>query len=60
MTRPPGETFYGGCAGWFMDPDGHLWEIAVDHCQVCGAVVGMGVRFLHLGLCDACRATPTN
>ncbi|HEX5097688.1 MAG TPA: VOC family protein [Acidimicrobiia bacterium] len=22
------ETFYGGYAGWFADPDGHVWEIA--------------------------------
>jgi predicted lactoylglutathione lyase len=28
VTRPPGETFYGGYAGYFADPDGHLWEIA--------------------------------
>jgi len=28
VTRPPGPTFYGGFAGCFADPDGHLWEIA--------------------------------
>jgi uncharacterized protein len=28
VTRPPAETFYGGYAGWFADPDGHLWEVA--------------------------------
>ena len=22
------ETFYGGYAGYFQDPDGHLWEVA--------------------------------
>lgn len=22
------ETFYGGYAGYFRDPDGHLWEVA--------------------------------
>ena len=22
------ETFYGGYAGYFADPDGHLWEVA--------------------------------
>ncbi|MBW3577616.1 MAG: VOC family protein [Actinobacteria bacterium] len=27
VTRPPGETFYGGYAGCFTDPDGHVWEI---------------------------------
>lgn len=28
VTRPPAETFYGGYAGCFADPDGHIWEIA--------------------------------
>jgi catechol 2,3-dioxygenase-like lactoylglutathione lyase family enzyme len=28
VTRPPGETFYGGYAAYFRDPDGHAWEIA--------------------------------
>jgi uncharacterized glyoxalase superfamily protein PhnB len=28
VTRPPAETFYGGYAGYFLDPDGHAWEIA--------------------------------
>lgn len=28
VTRPPHETSYGGYAGYFADPDGHLWEIA--------------------------------
>jgi catechol 2,3-dioxygenase-like lactoylglutathione lyase family enzyme len=28
ITKPPGETFYGGYAGVFLDPDGHAWEIA--------------------------------
>jgi predicted lactoylglutathione lyase len=28
VTRPAGDTFYGGYAGCFTDPDGHLWEIA--------------------------------
>jgi uncharacterized glyoxalase superfamily protein PhnB len=23
-------TFYGGCAGYFQDPDGHLWEVAFN------------------------------
>ena len=25
---PAHETFWGGYAGYFQDPDGHLWEIA--------------------------------
>ncbi|MER5453792.1 VOC family protein [Micromonospora sp. NPDC002389] len=28
ITRPARETSYGGYAGYFADPDGHLWEIA--------------------------------
>lgn len=28
VTKSPGETFYGGYAGFFRDPDGHVWEIA--------------------------------
>lgn len=28
VTRAPGETFYGGYAGCFTDPDGHVWEVA--------------------------------
>lgn len=28
ITRPAAETFYGGYAGCFTDPDGHAWEIA--------------------------------
>jgi uncharacterized protein len=30
VTRPPAETFYGGYAGVFTDPDGHAWEIAYN------------------------------
>jgi catechol 2,3-dioxygenase-like lactoylglutathione lyase family enzyme len=28
ITKPAHDTFYGGYAGYFQDPDGHLWEIA--------------------------------
>ncbi len=28
VTKPAAETFYGGYAAYFADPDGHLWEIA--------------------------------
>jgi catechol 2,3-dioxygenase-like lactoylglutathione lyase family enzyme len=28
ITRPAEATFYGGYAGYFADPDGHLWEVA--------------------------------
>ena len=27
IIREPQNTFYGGYAGYFTDPDGHLWEI---------------------------------
>jgi uncharacterized protein len=28
IVKTPQDTFYGGYAGYFRDPDGHLWEIA--------------------------------
>jgi uncharacterized protein len=28
ITRPGGETFWGGYSGVFEDPDGHPWEVA--------------------------------
>ena len=28
LTKPAMATFYGGYAGYFADPDGHLWEVA--------------------------------
>jgi uncharacterized protein len=28
IARAPGETFWGGYSGVFLDPDGHPWEIA--------------------------------
>jgi uncharacterized protein len=28
ITKAAAETFYGGYAGFFRDPDGHVWEIA--------------------------------
>lgn len=30
LTRPAGETFWGGYNGYFADLDGHLWEIAFN------------------------------
>jgi len=27
IVKPPQETFWGGYAGYFQDPDNHLWEI---------------------------------
>jgi uncharacterized protein len=28
IAREPGETFWGGYAGVFVDPEGHPWEVA--------------------------------
>jgi uncharacterized glyoxalase superfamily protein PhnB len=30
VTKPAAETFYGGYAGYFTDPDGHAWEVAYN------------------------------
>jgi catechol 2,3-dioxygenase-like lactoylglutathione lyase family enzyme len=28
IVKPAHDTFWGGYAGYFRDPDGHLWEVA--------------------------------
>ena len=28
IVKPAQDTFYGGYAGYFQDPDRHLWEVA--------------------------------
>ncbi|MGK9118692.1 VOC family protein [Olivibacter jilunii] len=28
--KPASDTFWGGYAGYFQDPDGHLWEIVYN------------------------------
>jgi catechol 2,3-dioxygenase-like lactoylglutathione lyase family enzyme len=28
VAKPAQDTFWGGYAGYFQDPDGHLWEVA--------------------------------
>ena len=28
IVKPATDTFYGGYAGYFADPDGHVWEVA--------------------------------
>jgi catechol 2,3-dioxygenase-like lactoylglutathione lyase family enzyme len=28
ITKPAAKTIWGGYAGYFQDPDGHLWEVA--------------------------------
>ncbi|MEQ1896279.1 MAG: VOC family protein [Vicinamibacterales bacterium] len=30
IVKPAQQTFYGGYAGYFQDPDGHLWEVAYN------------------------------
>ena len=30
IIKPAAETFYGGYAGYFSDPDGHLWEVVYN------------------------------
>jgi uncharacterized protein len=37
VTKPPSETFYGGYAGFFRDPDGHVWEVAFNPGFALGA-----------------------
>lgn len=27
IIKPAGDTFWGGYAGYFQDPDSHLWEV---------------------------------
>jgi len=28
ILKPAQKTFWGGYAGYFQDPDGHMWEVA--------------------------------
>jgi uncharacterized protein len=37
VTKAPSETFYGGYAGFFRDPDGHVWEVAHNPGFTLGA-----------------------
>jgi len=30
IVKPAQKTFWGGYAGYFQDPDGHLWEVAFN------------------------------
>ena len=30
IVKPAQKTFWGGYAGYFQDPDGHLWEVAYN------------------------------
>lgn len=30
IIKPAEDTFWGGYAGYFQDPDGHLWEVVYN------------------------------
>ena len=32
IIKPAHATFYGGYAGYFQDPNGHLWEVVWNPC----------------------------
>lgn len=34
VPMPPRKTFWGGYAGYFQDPDGHLWEVLYNQAFV--------------------------
>ena len=36
IVKAAGDTFWGGYAGYFQDPDGHLWEVAWNPQVVVG------------------------
>ena len=37
IIQPPQTTFYGGYAGHFADPDGHLWEVVYNPALIPSA-----------------------
>ncbi len=37
ISREPGETFWGGYSGVFLDPDGNPWEVAHNPHWTLGA-----------------------
>jgi uncharacterized protein len=34
IIKPPADTFYGGYAAYFADPNGHLWEVVWNPANV--------------------------
>ena len=34
IVKPPEITFYGGYAGYFRDPSGHLWEVVWNPASI--------------------------
>ena len=39
ITLAARETFYGGYAGFFTDPDGHVWEVAYNPASLSTGTV---------------------
>ena len=37
IVKPAQETFYGGYAGYFRDPDGHVWEVVWNPAAIPAA-----------------------
>ena len=37
---------------WATEPDPFEW--APDVCRYCGEAIGVGIRALHLSICDTC------
>jgi uncharacterized protein len=34
IIKPAQDTFYGGYAGYFQDPDGHVWEVVWNPADI--------------------------
>ena len=34
IIKPAADTFYGGYAGYFRDPNGHLWEVVWNPANI--------------------------
>ena len=39
IVKPAHKTFWGGYAGYFQDPDGHLWEVAWNPGSIAEIVI---------------------
>ena len=37
IVKPAHDTFWGGYAGYFQDPDGHLWEVGYNPAFIVDA-----------------------
>lgn len=53
VVKPAADTFYGGYAGYFRDPDGHLWEVVWNP-----ASLPADQTFLETSAHEALRARP--